>query len=174
MSMFCYQCEMSSPDGCGSNGKQIVGTCGKDENLARLQDLMVFGVKGLTAYRGHAADFGADTSGIDATIAESMYFTLTNVNFNFDDHIAQLMKLGSAGVAGLGALSDAHTAKLGVPTPVTVTQNKAEGKAILVSGHDLDALKALLEQSEGKGVNIYTHSEMLPAHGYPELTNIPT
>ncbi|MBF0275585.1 MAG: hydroxylamine reductase [Nitrospinae bacterium] len=167
--MFCYQCEMSSPDGCGSNGKQIVGVCGKDENMARLQDLMVFGVKGLSAYREHGNELGADNSSVDSVMAESMYFTLTNVNFNFDDHIGQLMKLGKAGVDVMGNLSEAHTSKLGVPTPVTVTQNKAEGKAILVSGHNLDALKKLLEQTEGKGVNVYTHSEMLPAHGYPEL-----
>ena len=129
MSMFCYQCEMSSPGGCGSNG-QSAGTCGKDENLARLQDLMIFGVKGLSAYRTHAADLGADTKEVDDVLAETMYFTLTNVNFNFDQHIAQLMKLGSAGVKAMGLLSEAHTNRLGVPTPVTVTQNRAEGKGI--------------------------------------------
>ncbi len=168
MSMFCYQCEMSSPEGCGSKG-QSAGTCGKDENLARLQDMMVFGVKGLAAYRMHAADLGADTKEVDDIMAETMYFTLTNVDFNFDQHIAQLMKLGSAGVKAMGLLSEAHTQHLGVPTPVSVTQNRAEGKGILVSGHDLLMLKNLLEATAGRGVNIYTHSEMLPAHGYPEL-----
>ena len=168
MSMFCYQCEMSSPGGCGSNG-QSAGTCGKDENLARLQDLMIFGVKGLSAYRTHAADLGADTKEVDDVLAETMYFTLTNVNFNFDQHIAQLMKLGSAGVKAMGLLSEAHTNRLGVPTPVSVTQNHAEGKGILVSGHDLLNLQKLLEATDGKGINVYTHSEMLPAHGYPEL-----
>ncbi|MFQ5561021.1 MAG: hydroxylamine reductase [Nitrospinota bacterium] len=169
MSMFCYQCEMSAPGGCGSNEKQDVGICGKDETLSRLQDLVIFGVKGLSAYRHMAGKLGADTAATDEVISESMYFTLTNVNFDFSDHIAQLMKLGKSGIDQMTALSSAHTGALGVPTPVSVTQNKAEGKAILVSGHDLKALKILLKQTEGKGINVYTHSEMLPAHGYPEL-----
>ncbi len=168
MSMHCYQCEMSAVGGCGSKG-QDQGTCGKTETLARLQDTMIFGLKGLAAYREHAAELGADTRPVDDVMAETLYFTLTNVNFNFDEHIAQLMKVGQAGVKVMGLLSDAHTKALGVPTPVVVTENKAEGKAILVSGHNLPMLKELLEATEGKGVNIYTHSEMLPAHGYPEL-----
>ena len=168
MSMFCYQCEMSTPGGCGAKGQEQ-GTCGKNETLSRLQDMMVFGVKGLAAYRMHAADLGADTRAVDDVMAETMYFTLTNVNFNFDQHIAQLMKLGSAGVRVMGLLSDIHTKVLGIPTPVKVPQNKAEGKGILVSGHDLLFMKRLLEATEGRGVNVYTHSEMLPAHAYPEL-----
>ncbi len=168
MSMHCYQCEMSAPDACGANGAQQ-GTCGKTETLARLQDIMIFGLKGLAAYREHAAELGAETREVDDVMSETLYFTLTNVNFNFDEHIAQLMKVGQAGVKVMGLLSDAHTNVLGIPTPVTVTENKAEGKAILVSGHNLFMLKDLLEATEGKGVNIYTHSEMLPAHAYPEL-----
>jgi hydroxylamine reductase len=66
-------------------------------------------------------------------------------------------------------LSNTHTNKFGIPTPVTVSQNKVEGKAILVSGHDLEMFEKLLIATEGKGINVYTHSEMLPAHGYPEL-----
>jgi hydroxylamine reductase len=154
--------------GCGSKGQEV-GICGKDKNLALLQDIMIYGLKGLSAYRGHADEFGADTKEVDDVIAQTLYFTLTNVNFNFDDHIAQLMKIGNAGVKMMDILSDAHTSHLGVPTPVRVSQNKAEGKAILVSGHNLDMLLELLKQTEGKGINIYTHSEMLPAHGYPEL-----
>ncbi len=168
MSMFCNQCEMSLPGGCGSNGQDI-GTCQKDETIATLQDVMIYGVKGLAAYRNHAESLGANVSSVDNVAMESMYMTMTNVNFNFDEHVQALMKIGTAGVEVLTMLSDAHTKALGIPTPVEVSQNKAEGKAILVSGHDLRALKALLEQTEGKGINIYTHSEMLPAHAYPEL-----
>jgi len=166
--MFCYQCEMSAPGACGLKG-QTIGTCGKDETSTMLQDLMVYGLKGLSAYREHANELGVDTKDVDDTISETLYFTMTNSNFNFDEHIAQLMKVGSTGVKMMDLLSDAHTAAFGVPTPLTVTQNKAEGKAILVSGHNLDMLGKLLEATEGKGINIYTHSEMLPAHGYPEL-----
>ena len=166
--MFCYQCEMAAPGGCGLKG-QPFGTCGKDENLARLQDTMIFGLKGLSSYREHARELGANTLPIDDVMAESLYFTLTNVNFNFSEHISQLMKIGAAGVQVMDLLAEAHTGTFGVPTPVEVTNNKAEGKAILVSGHNLKMLKSLLEATESYGINVYTHSEMLPAHGYPEL-----
>jgi hydroxylamine reductase len=173
MSMFCYQCEMSTPNGCGSTGATI-GTCGKDENLARLQDTMIFGLKGLSAYREHLNELRPqETKNVDDVMSETLYFTLTNVNFNFDDHIRQLMKVGSAGVEVMDKLSNAHTGKFGIPTPVVVSQNSVEGKAILVSGHNLDMLEKLLIATEGKGINVYTHSEMLPAHGYPELRKYP-
>lgn len=169
MSMFCYQCEMSQKGGCGSTGA-TVGTCGKDENLSRLQDIMIFGLKGLSAYREHLNTFKPElTKEIDDVMSETLYFTLTNVNFNFNDHINQLMKIGRAGSLVMDRLSNTHTNKFGIPTPVTVAQNKVEGKAILVSGHDLEMFERLLIATEGKGINVYTHSEMLPAHGYPEL-----
>lgn len=169
MSMFCYQCEMSTPNGCGSTGANI-GTCGKDENLSRLQDTMIFGLKGLSAYREHLNELNPTlTKKVDDIMSETLYFTLTNVNFNFDDHIKQLLKVGSAGIEVMDLLSNSHTNKFGVPTPVNVSQNKVEGKAILVSGHNLDMLEKLLIATQDLGINIYTHSEMLPAHGYPEL-----
>ncbi|WP_086243370.1 hydroxylamine reductase [Campylobacter devanensis] len=172
LEMFCHQCEMSANDGCGSKG-QSIGTCGKDATLARLQDMMIFALKGLSAYRHHANELGANTKNVDDVMAQTLYFTLTNMNFNFDQHIEQLLKVGKAGVEVMDILSNAHTSKFGIPTPVKITQNRAEGKAILVSGHNLHALKELLEQTKDKGINIYTHSEMLPAHGYPELKKYP-
>ena len=169
MSMFCYQCEMSQKGGCGSTGA-VVGTCGKDENLSRLQDIMIFGLKGLSAYREHLNTFKPElTKEIDDVMSETLYFTLTNVNFNFNDHINQLMKIGRAGSLVMDRLSNTHVSKFGIPTPVTVSQNKVEGKAILVSGHDLEMFERLLIATQDKGINVYTHSEMLPAHGYPEL-----
>ncbi|MEA3383321.1 MAG: hydroxylamine reductase, partial [Campylobacterota bacterium] len=173
MSMFCYQCEMSTPNGCGSTGA-VVGTCGKDENLARLQDTMIFGLKGLAAYREHLNELSpTQTKAVDDVMSETLYFTLTNVNFNFEDHIKQLLKVGSAGVEVMDKLSNAHTDKFGIPTPVTVSQNQVDGKAILVSGHNLEMFEALLEATKDKDINVYTHSEMLPAHGYPELKKYP-
>ena len=170
--MFCYQCEMSAVEGCGVKG-QKEGTCGKPATLARLQDMMVFGLKGLAAYREHAKELEADTSAVDDVISETLYFSMTNVNFSFDEHIAQLMKIGQAGVKVMDLLSEAHTTVFGIPTPVQISQNKAEGKGILVSGHNLSMIHKLLEATVGKGINIYTHSEMLPAHGYPELRDYP-
>ncbi|MBF0632358.1 MAG: hydroxylamine reductase [Magnetococcales bacterium] len=166
--MFCNQCGLSAPNGCGSSG-QDQGTCGKSDTIARLQDILIFGIKGLAAYREHARELGADTRPVDDIIAETLYFTMTNVNFSFDLHIEQLMKVGRVGVEVMNLLSDAHTQAMGIPTPVKVSQNKAEGHAILVTGHNLTMLQKLLAATEGKGINVYTHSEMLPAHGYPEL-----
>lgn len=172
LEMFCHQCEMSAPNGCGSKG-QNKGTCGKNSTLANLQDMMIFGLKGMSAYRHHANELGANTSEVDKVIADTLYFTLTNSNFNFDEHIKQLLKVGEAGVKIMNILSQAHTNAFGIPSPVKITQNKACGKAILVSGHNLFALKKLLDATKNKGINIYTHSEMLPAHAYPELKKYP-
>ncbi|AZR73234.1 hydroxylamine reductase [Anoxybacter fermentans] len=162
--MFCYQCEQTPKGGCTK-----VGVCGKNEDIASLQDTIIFGLKGVAAYATHARQLGYTDPEIDAIIQEALYITLTNVNFNLQEHIDMALKVGQATVKVMDLLDKAHTSKLGVPSPVTVTEDKVEGHCILVTGHNLYALKKLLEQSEGKGVNIYTHSEMLPAHGYPEL-----
>ena len=159
---------MSAPSGCGSNGAEV-GTCGKDDTLAKIQDTIIYGLKGISSYRYLANSLDADCKEVDDILAEALYFTLTNVNFNLSDHLSMLQKVGEAAVNMMAILDEAHTTAYGIPTPVQVTQNNIEGKAILVSGHDLHMLKMLLEQTEGKGINVYTHSEMLPAHGYPEL-----
>jgi len=162
--MFCYQCEQTPKGGCTK-----VGVCGKNEDLASLQDTMIFGLKGVAAYATHARELGYTDPEVDKITHEALYFTLTNVNFNLDEHIKMALKVGTATVKVMELLDKAHTDKLGVPVPVQVTNDKIEGKAIIVTGHNLLALEELLKQSEGKGINIYTHSEMLPAHGYPGL-----
>lgn len=162
--MFCYQCEQTPTGGC-----KVVGVCGKDETIASLQDTIVFGLKGIAAYRTHANQLGATDSFVDTTTHEALYMTLTNSNFNVQEHIEMAMKVGQAAVRIMEVLDEAHTKRLGIPNPIRVSQNKVEGKAILVTGHNLFALEELLKQTEGKGINIYTHSEMLPAHGYPAL-----
>ncbi|MDX8366492.1 hydroxylamine reductase [Cytobacillus sp. IB215665] len=162
--MFCYQCEQTPSGGC-----KVVGVCGKDETIASLQDTIVFGLKGIAAYRTHANQLGYTDSFVDATTHEALYMTLTNSNFNVEEHIDMAMKVGQAAVRIMDVLDKAHTERLGIPQPITVSQNKIEGKCIVVTGHNLFALQELLEQTKGKGINIYTHSEMLPAHGYPEL-----
>ncbi len=166
--MFCYQCEMAMENGCGSNGA-TTGTCGKTDTIARLQDVIIFGLKGIAAYRYLANTLGADCKEVDDVSQEALYFTLTNVNFNKEDHIKMLMKVGGATMKIMEILDAVHRDQFGTPTPVTVSQNKAQGHSILMSGHDLLAMKHLLEQTEGQNINVYTHSEMLPAHGYPEL-----
>ena len=86
-----------------------------------------------------------------------------------DGNVDTVLKVGEATIKVMDLLDKAHTDRLGIPEPVTVSEDKVEGKSILVSGHNLYALEELLKQTEGKGINIYTHSEMLPAHGYPQL-----
>lgn len=162
--MFCYQCEQTPTGGC-----KVIGVCGKDETIASLQDTIIFGLKGIAAYRTHANQLGATDPFVDATTHEALYMTLTNSNFNVQEHIDMAMKVGKSAVRIMEVLDEAHTKRLGIPEPIRVSQNKVEGKAIIVTGHNLFALEELLKQTEGKGINIYTHSEMLPAHGYPAL-----
>lgn len=166
--MFCYQCEQTPTGGC-----TVVGVCGKDETIASLQDTMIFALKGIAAYRTHANQLGFTDSFVDATTHEALYMTLTNSNFNVQEHIDMAMKVGQSAVRVMELLDEAHTSRLGIPQPVKVSQNKIEGKCIVVTGHNLFALEELLKQTEGKGINIYTHSEMLPAHGYPALKKYP-
>lgn len=162
--MFCNQCEQTPHGGCTK-----IGVCGKNEDIAALQDTMIFGLKGIAAYATHAREMGCIDPEVDGITHEALYMTLTNSNFNLKEHIDMVLKVGSATVKVMDLLDKAHTSRLGVPTPITVSQDKIEGHSILVTGHNLYALEELLKQSEGKGINIYTHSEMLPAHGYPEL-----
>jgi len=287
--MFCYQCEQTSQ----GKGCQVVGVCGKDENTATLQDLLIHAVKGISQYAHRARQLGASDAEIDAFTIEAIFATLTNVNFD-EDRVAELvykaaefrdqarslyegaaakagvvalplagpaawqpaatreallaqgreqlipaaflaqgvssaenkeiknlielvvyglkgvaayafhamalgssapasyatvhellaaltepqtqgdllglaMKVGELNYAVLEQLDRAHTETFGAPTPAQVRLHPLKGKAILVSGHDLHDLYQLLLQTEGLGINIYTHGEMLPAHGYPKL-----
>jgi len=146
-----------------------MGVCGKDETIASLQDTIIFALKGIAAYRTHADQLGYTDSFVDKVTHEALYMTLTNSNFNVQEHIEMAMKVGQSAVRVMEMLDEAHTKRLGVPEPIRVSQNKIEGHAIVVTGHNLFALEELLRQTEGKGINIYTHSEMLPAHGYPAL-----
>jgi hydroxylamine reductase len=164
MNMFCYQCEQTPAGGCTK-----FGVCGKDPVIASLQDTIIFGLKGVAAYATHARQLGYYDEEVNAITHEALYSTLTNVNFNLQDNINMALKVGSATVKIMDVLDKAHTSRLGIPKPVVVTEDKVEGHAILITGHNLYALEELLKQTEGKGINIYTHSEMLPAHGYPHL-----
>ncbi len=166
--MFCHQCEQTPSGGC-----QVIGVCGKNEDIASLQDTIIFALKGIAAYATHARQLGFVDPDVDAVTHEALYMTLTNSNFNQQEHLDMAMKVGNAAIKVMELLDRAHTSRLGIPQPIRVSQNKIEGKCIVVTGHNLYALEKLLQQTEGKGINIYTHSEMLPAHGYPELKKYP-
>ncbi|KAB2953880.1 hydroxylamine reductase [Heliorestis acidaminivorans] len=163
--MHCYQCSQTPKGGCVNK----IGVCGKNEDVAALQDTIIFGLKGIAAYATHARELGYTDAEVDAITQEALYLTLTNSNFNVQEHIAMALRVGTGTVKVMDLLDRAHTEKLGVPQPAVVSSDKIEGKCIVVTGHNLFALEELLKQTEGKGINIYTHSEMLPAHGYPAL-----
>ncbi|MDD5960487.1 hydroxylamine reductase [Methanobrevibacter wolinii] len=165
LDMFCYQCSQTA----GGNGCFMKGVCGKEPTVARLQDNLIFTMKGISAYNYQANKLGAKDPDVDEFLTKGMYSTLTNVNFDVEDLIQLGLDAGEASVKVMRLLKNAHIEAYGEPTPVEVKVGAQEGPAIIVTGHDLKALEELLKQCEGTGVNVYTHGEMLPAHGYPEL-----
>lgn len=167
--MFCYQCEQTA----GGTGCTKVGVCGKNEDLAALQDLLIFGLKGVAAYAHHARELGFRDEEVDKFTHDALFFTLTNVNFNLQQHIDMVLKCGEINLKALEMLDKAHLEHFGQPMPVKVSTGTKKGHGILITGHDLLDLEELLKQTEGKGINIYTHSEMLPAHAYPMLNKYP-
>ncbi|MEN6384854.1 MAG: hydroxylamine reductase [Phycisphaerales bacterium] len=163
--MFCYQCEQAA----GGTGCTKVGVCGKDPDIQSLQDTLIFGLKGIAAYAYHARELGKSNSEVDGFMHEALFSTLTNVDFDLMRYVNLALKAGEMNLKTMEMLNDAHVAKFGAPTPATVFAGTKAGPGIVVTGHDLIDLLELLKQTEGKGINIYTHGEMLPAHGYPEL-----
>jgi hydroxylamine reductase len=164
--MFCDQCEQAA-GGIGCTTR--VGTCGKDEDIQSLQDTLIYGLKGIAAYAYHAREFEARDEAVDAFIHEALFKTLTNVSFDLNQHLGMVLKCGEMNLRIMELLDKVHVENFGNPVPTQVDTGTRKGPGILVTGHDLLALYELLKQTEGTGINIYTHSEMLPAHGYPEL-----
>jgi len=163
--MFCYQCEQTA----GGSGCTTLGVCGKDADIQSLQDIALFGLKGVAAYAYHARELGARDEDVDAFMDEALFKTLTNVSFDMDQHIELVLKCGRMNLRAMELLDKVHTERFGNPYPAEVATGTRKGPGILVTGHDLLDLYELLVQTEGKGINVYTHGEMLPAHGYPEL-----
>ncbi len=164
--MFCDQCEQTA-GGTGCTTK--VGVCGKNEDIQSLQETLVYGLKGIAAYAYHARKLGARDEEVDAFAHEALFETLTNVSFDVNQHLGYVLKCGRMNLKVMEMLDKAHTGRFGNPVPTQVSTGTRKGPGILVTGHDLLDLYNLLKQTEGTGINIYTHSEMLPAHAYPEL-----
>ncbi len=139
-------------------------------DIAGLKELLTYGLKGMAAYADHAQILGQEDEKVYAFTHEALDF-LTQEKPDINDLVGMNMKCGEVNLRTMELLDKGNTGTYGdpVPTPVRITPKK--GKAILISGHDLKDLEELLKQTEGKGVNIYTHGEMLPAHGYPKLKN---
>ncbi len=137
-------------------------------DIAGLQELLTYGLKGTAAYADHAQVLGKEDDGVYAFFHEALDF-LTQPSPTVDELLPIILRCGEVNLKTLGLLDAANTGTYGHPVPTSVRIEPVKGKAILVSGHDLKDLEELLKQTDGKGINIYTHGEMLPAHGYPEL-----
>ncbi len=136
--------------------------------VANLQELILYGIKGVAAYAEHARQLGGTDTGIHSTLHEVLDF-LTHPAPSLDDLLGYALKVGELNLRVMELLDRVNTDAFGHPAPTPVRLHATAGKAILVSGHDLADLAALLEQTKDTGIQIYTHGEMLPAHGYPKL-----
>jgi hydroxylamine reductase len=139
-----------------------------NEDIRSLRELLLYGLKGMAAYADHAHVLGREDEEVNAFFHKGLR-ALTDNNLGVDDLVGLNMQFGMVNLKCLGLLDKAHTDHFGHPVPTGVSLGAKKGPAILVSGHDLLDLEQLLQQTEGTGVNIYTHGEMLPAHGYPGL-----
>jgi hydroxylamine reductase len=139
-----------------------------DPDLRSLQHLLVYGIKGMAAYAHHAMVLGAEDDSIYAFIHEGLA-ALNRKDITLNELVELNMRCGTVNIRCMEILDHAHTGRYGHPEPTTVSTDYKKGPAIIVSGHDLLDLEEILKATDGKGVNVYTHGEMLPAHGYPGL-----
>jgi len=145
-----------------SNGPDITG----------LQELVLYALKGIAAYAEHARRLGREDDSIYAALEAALDF-LNKPAPSVDELLTEAMKAGELNLRVMELLDAANTGAFGHPEPAAVRVEPKAGKAIVISGHDLADLYALLEQTSGTGINVYTHGEMLPAHGYPRLKAFP-
>jgi len=142
------------------------------EEATALESLVTFGLKGAAAYADHAQILGQADDGVYAFFHETLDM-LAREKPSADELLARALAVGEANLKIMGLLDAANTGAYGNPEPTAVRITPRKGKAIVVSGHDLKDLEELLKQTEGTGINVYTHGEMLPAHGYPGLKKYP-
>lgn len=159
----------SSLQGIVEQAKSVgVISDGIDKNIQSLREVLFYGLKGMAAYADHAVILGQEDENVNAFFHKGLSSLLDN-KLCADDYLSLIMEFGKINLKCLELLDSAHTSNFGNPVPTKVMIGVKKGPAIIVSGHDLLDLKQLLEQTKDIGINIYTHGEMLPAHGYPEL-----
>ena len=147
---------------------QGVNTFHENEDIKSAIEILTYGLKGMAAYADHAAILGKKDEEIFVFIHRALAAT-ADKSLGLMDFVGLAMECGKLNLKTMELLSQAHTERFGHPTPTSVSLGTRAGKAILISGHDLLDLEELLKQTEGKGIYVYTHGEMLPAHGYPGL-----
>lgn len=136
------------------------------EDARSLKSLVLFGLRGLAAYAYHAAALGYRDDAVSSFLHEGLA-ALADDEADADVLLPLSLKVGEVNLRCMELLDRANTETFGTPEPTTVTRAVEAGPFIVVSGHDLHDLKLLLDQTEGRGVNVYTHGELLPAHAYP-------
>lgn len=144
----------------------------ENEDIRSLKQLLVYGLRGMAAYADHAWVLGKKDDAVTAFFHEALA-ALNDPALTVDILVGLTMKCGSTNIRCMEILDGGHTGRFGNPEPASVSTGTKAGPAIIVTGHDLVDLEVLLKQTEGTGVNIYTHGEMLPAHGYPGLKKYP-
>ena len=162
-------------DGTGSweaKAAQVGVLSTENEDIRSLRELITYGLKGLSAYSKHANALLQDDGEVDAFLQRALAATLDD-SLSADDLVALTMETGKYGVQGMALLDKANTQAYGTPQITKVSIGVGKNPGILVSGHDLRDLEMLLEQTQGTGVDVYTHSEMLPAHYYPAFQKYP-
>ena len=153
---------------CGKNNDyDMTQLWDANEDVRSLKSLILFGIRGMAAYAHHAMVLGYTDDEVNSFFAKALF--AIGEDWGMDELLPIVMEVGEKNLKCMAILDKANTESYGTPTPVTVPLTVEKGPFIVISGHDLHDLKLLLEQTEGKGINIYTHGEMLPAHGYPEL-----
>ena len=161
----CFTCS----DSCGRNNKFDMNTLWTaDEDVRSLKSLILFGIRGMAAYAYHASVLGYT----DETISKFFYkalFAIGTQDWGMDELLPIVLEVGEVNLRCMELLDQANTTTYGTPVPTTVPLTIEKGPFIIITGHDLKDLQLLLEQTKDKGINIYTHGEMLPAHAYPEL-----
>ena len=161
----CFTCS----DSCGRNNNFDMSTLWTtDEDIRSLKSLILFGIRGMAAYAHHASVLGYT----DETISKFFYkalFAIGMKDWGMDKLLPIVLEVGKVNLRCMELLDQANTTTYGTPVPTTVPLTIEKGPFIIITGHDLKDLQLLLEQTKDKGINIYTHGEMLPAHAYPEL-----
>ena len=138
-----------------------------DEDIRSLKSLLLFGLRGMAAYAYHALVLGYSDEAVNRFLCEGL--RAVGADMTVDELLPLVLKVGEVNLSCMAMLDKANTTTYGTPSPATVSLKVEKGPFIVVTGHDLRDLRLLLEQTEGRGVNVYTHGEMLPAHAYPEL-----
>ena len=165
----CFTCETT----CGRTDDYDMDNLWNeaDPDIRSLKSLILFGIRGVAAYAYHAAVLGRHNKTVEDFLYKALY--VIGENMTMEELLPVVLEVGEVNLTCMAMLDEANTCAFGHPAPAEVTMKVEKGPFIVITGHDLYDLKLLLEQTQGKGINIYTHGEMLPAHAYPELRKYP-